>query len=394
MLREASQLLLALLVLLSPVSVLAQSDSIYLPDPYLEIPPPYLPDSRAGSSEELWKSAVMNISARLDTNPNQAALYFARGNAYAQIGQFPSAFDDYARALSLAPNLGYAYAARSWIETNKGQRAQGLMDAEKAITVAPGQYAGYVAKARWLELQPGGYEESQKSLREAVALLNKAIEVAPTVPDLYLQRARLLGRIGDQDGVISDMTDLLRMDPKRYVAYEMRAESWKFKGDIARQAQNLASAGLVAGGERGYYDYSRSADLEFGLGNFSRTVGTATNALAIKPDSVDMLILRGQAHDEMGNRAAASADFDKAFRIDPTAPSKILSKARSLKGSGQDKQSTSLAQKVIDFADKRLQKDPKDGGAYYVRYEANEVLGHRTAAAQGLMNAKRYYKPD
>src|SRR5271165_5833370 len=112
--RRVCRMLFALLVIACSAHVLAQSEAVYLPDPYLEIPPPYLPDSRAGSSDKLWKDAVKNISARLDSTPNQAVLYFARGNAYAQLGQFPQAMDDYARALSLEPNLGYAYAARSW----------------------------------------------------------------------------------------------------------------------------------------------------------------------------------------------------------------------------------------------------------------------------------------
>ena len=373
---------------------MAQTSDANSRDPYLEIPPPYLPDSRASSPSELWKSAVSNISARLQSDPNQAALYFARGNAYAQLGQFPAALHDYAQAIALAPIFAKAYAARSWLEANNGQRTDALADAERAIAVAPGEFAGYVAKARCLELQMGGYEEHRASAREAVVLLTKAIELEPTLQDLYLQRARIAEAQGDPDGVIKDMTELIRLAPTMFSAYEIRARSWRTKGDIAREAQDLARAGELAGGPRGYYDYTVSVQLDLEGGNFARAVETATAALAIQPNSVDALILRGLANDKRGSLAAASADYDKALEVDPKAPSVMLARADLLKQSGQAQQSTRILQRIIEFADKRLRRDSTDGGAYYVRYEANQLLGNRTAADGDLKKAQQYYKPD
>jgi tetratricopeptide (TPR) repeat protein len=224
--------------------------------------------------------------------------------------------------------------------------------------------------------------------------LTKAIELEPTLQDLYLQRARIREAQGDPDGVINDMNELIRLAPTMFTAYEIRARNLRAKGDIAREAQDLARAGELAGGPRGYYDYSVSAQLYLEVGNFSRAVETATAALAIQPNSVDALILRGLANDKLGSAAAANADYDKALEVDPKAPSVMLARADLLRQSGQAQQSTRILQRIIEFADKRLQRDSTDGGAFYVRYEANQLLGNRIAADQDLRSAQKYYKPD
>ena len=72
----------------------------------------------------------------------------------------------------------------------------------------------------------------------------------------------------------------------------------------------------------------------------------------------------------------------------------MLARARSLKQSGQEKQSARLLPSIVAFEGRRLQSNPTDGGAPYVRYEANQLPGNHIAAARDLMNAKQYYKPD
>jgi tetratricopeptide (TPR) repeat protein len=65
-------------------------------------------------------------------NPQNAFLYYDRGNVYASLQDYQHAIDDYSRAITLEPNLAEAYYNRGLILIRTGKRKEGIDDLSKA----------------------------------------------------------------------------------------------------------------------------------------------------------------------------------------------------------------------------------------------------------------------
>ena len=52
-------------------------------------------------------------------------------------------------------------------------------------------------------------------------------------------------------------------------------------------------------------------------GDFRRAIEDFDAAIKLSPDDVDQYVARGAANEELGNEAAARADYRKALEIDP-----------------------------------------------------------------------------
>ena len=65
-------------------------------------------------------------------NPQNAFLYYDRGNVYASRQDYQHAIDDYTKAISLEPNLAEAYYNRGLILIRTGKRKEGIDDLSKA----------------------------------------------------------------------------------------------------------------------------------------------------------------------------------------------------------------------------------------------------------------------
>ena len=65
-------------------------------------------------------------------NPQNAFLYYDRGNVYVSRQDYQRALDDYTKAITLEPNLAEAYYNRGLARIRCGKRKEGLDDLSKA----------------------------------------------------------------------------------------------------------------------------------------------------------------------------------------------------------------------------------------------------------------------
>jgi tetratricopeptide (TPR) repeat protein len=71
-------------------------------------------------------------SDTMETDLNDAAAYFNRGNVYFDKGQYDQAISDYTKALEIDPKMVAAYVSRGLAYKIKGQYEQGDSDFNKA----------------------------------------------------------------------------------------------------------------------------------------------------------------------------------------------------------------------------------------------------------------------
>jgi tetratricopeptide (TPR) repeat protein len=116
------------------------------------------------------------------------------------------------------------YYERGWARAEKGDYEGAIADLTKAIELNPKQARAY-AERGWARRQRGDYDG-------AIADYNRAIELAPRVSSAYYDN-RGLARLekGDCGGAIADFTKVIELDPKHARAYVGRGTSRFYMGD-------------------------------------------------------------------------------------------------------------------------------------------------------------------
>jgi Flp pilus assembly protein TadD len=96
-------------------------------------------------------------------------LYYNRGNAYAEKGQYQPAIDDYNEALRLQPNFTSAYFNRGNVYKNLGQYKMAIKDYNNTIRLSPDFIVAY--NFRGLDYgKLGEYELALENFNEAIRL--------------------------------------------------------------------------------------------------------------------------------------------------------------------------------------------------------------------------------
>lgn len=128
--------------------------------------------------------AIADYDAAIRSDPQNAAAYFHRANAWHVKKDYDRAIADYDASIRIEPNRASVLANRGGAKVAKGDYAQGIADATRAIEIDPG--------------------------------------LAPA----YVTRGMAKRRTGDLEGAIADWTHAIELDPKLATAYDQLAWVW------------------------------------------------------------------------------------------------------------------------------------------------------------------------
>ena len=119
----------------------------------------------------------------------------------------------------------------------------------------------------------------------AIQLFDQSTKTATLEANQFLQRGIAHHALNDTERALSDYDEAIRLDTGNALAHV----------------------------DRGILIATRKADMRRAIGDFDR-------ALALVPDNVDTLILRGNAYTSVGEHGRALADLDRAARLAPDNP--------------------------------------------------------------------------
>ena len=170
----------------------------------------------------------------------------------------------------------------------------------------------FPAAAAWSNR--GNSRVGQYKLKAAIADYNKAIELAPDVPDPYLNRGAALEVLGQWDAAIADYNHVLALDPQDPAAFNNRGN---------------AEAGLGQW-DAAIADYRRATELApdyaFALGNYALAlyqVGQTDQALQTMrslvrkyPKFADMRAALTAVLWEQGKQGEAESNWVSAVGLD------------------------------------------------------------------------------
>ena len=155
------------------------------------------PEERADSSVQDWKEAVQALrqaekekkalevaDQAIAKYPNSAELYALRANVYIDLSEIEKAEADLQKALEIHPSCVEAYDGMGVIYAGNGEMKLAKESFEKAVALAP-------QDASLLRDYAFYYEEGIANYPEAVAKLDRAVEMADPVLRKDIERDRL-----------------------------------------------------------------------------------------------------------------------------------------------------------------------------------------------------------
>jgi len=184
------------------------------------------------------------------------------------------------------------------------------------------------------------YRDAKKDYPRALADYDKAIELAPGVSQVYVNRGMLHQLAGDPALARADYSKALALDPENALAYCRR-------GDVDRMDQQ---------DDRSIADY--------------------TAAIALDPQRAEAFCGRGMAYAQTARYDLALADFSEAIKLNPRDYT-----AYHERGLAYLEEKTDLARALADM-DRALDVDPHQPVAHADRARILEFLGRRSEALE------------
>lgn len=186
--------------------------------------------------------AIADYTRALDTGAAPARAYFKRATAKLLAGDPAGAAADRAAGFKITPSDELSWVARA--ENRFADDPNGaLADADAALKVNPWSVFALQMKAAILS-------EGLKRPAEAIAVLNRAVELHPDYVPARAGRGVLLARAGKREEALRDARDALRRDtraPNLYQVGCIYALTAKFDAGDKREALSLIWGGLKTG---------------------------------------------------------------------------------------------------------------------------------------------------
>ncbi|MEP6837352.1 MAG: caspase family protein, partial [Bradyrhizobium sp.] len=189
-----------------------------------------------------YAQVIADTTEALRLKPDQA-LYNLRGSAYYDKGEYDIAIADFNDALRSGPQNGTIYHHRGNAFRGKGDYAKAIADYDAANRLSPN---AYTLKNRGLSKQALG------DLDGALADINEAIRLDPSLPGGLIDRSVVWRAKGDLDRAVADSTEAVRlakakvpaniMTPPGSVlisAYIHRALAYEAKGDYQHAKEDF-----------------------------------------------------------------------------------------------------------------------------------------------------------
>lgn len=216
------------------------------------IPMPY--NNRAIAYADLgnYEQAFDDFRQAIDIDPDYEQAYYNRGETYFQMAEYDNAFADFNQAININSDYAKAYYGRGNVYRERGQFREALQDYNRAIELNPNFADAYYSRG-YVYQNVGDMENALKNYSlaikfdsshanaynnrgtiyqrrrdygKAIAVFNRAIEVDPKYLTAYNNRANTYALLGNYNRAISDYNQILKFDPKRATAYRDRAVSY------------------------------------------------------------------------------------------------------------------------------------------------------------------------
>lgn len=157
---------------------------------------------------------IASLDRALVLNPKCARALSARGNAYAQLGDFRRAMVDLNGACLIEPKESEAFSLRARTYSMQGDHKKAIDDFRIADKLDPGNV--------YILLKLASAFLANKQYKESIEYFDKVIKLDPLVAEAFSSRGRAYGELGELKKERQDCYNAIAADPlKRSVYMEL-----------------------------------------------------------------------------------------------------------------------------------------------------------------------------
>lgn len=300
---------------------------------------------------------VRDISAKINKDPNNAELYYRRGNTFYYQDLFKDAVLDFEFAVSLDSQnaLYHQMCAEAMLQSDTADSRKAKFHLEKALSIKP-DFADAAFALGKLYLARQEYEKSelvfkkltgkldfadkaflylgigkkeQKDTQQALAYFEKAQQSNPQNEEVAMQIALIKAESNDPLALqyIDKVIAINEYSDEAFYAKGLYLQS---KGQYKDAFQNYEKARTLNPGH--ILATYNTAVLYNLFEEYAKAEEMCNKTLDLAPEYANALALRGFTFEKRGNKAAAEKDYRKALQIEPdNAMARMGLKALGLK---------------------------------------------------------------
>ena len=271
-------------------------------------------DDAALRAEALVRRAALQDSpaqrlADLDqavrTLPGNVAILRTRGLVLAEAERWNDALADFDQAIAADPKQVSAYQLKALVLLKLKKTAEALAVLEKAHAVAPGNIEVLMAASEILI--------TQSNYKAAAAELTLALAVDGSNLPILRLRAALYEQLGEKARALADVEKILQIKPGQPSMMRLRAILLDDLGKYDAAVEELQNLHKV--NPQDSLTMLQLGSTYMSMKKFDKAIEVYTAILADHPDDVDAMRGRADAYLNLGRRATAETEYDRALKL-------------------------------------------------------------------------------
>ena len=260
---------------------------------------------RRASLRNNARQRLADLDEAVRALPGNAVVLRSRGLARAEAEKWNDALADFDKAIAADPKQVLTYQMKALVLIKIKKLPEALAVLEKGHSIDPDNVDLLVAKGQILVTQ-SNYKAAAEELTRALALNGSSL------PLLEL-RAALYEQLGEKAKALADVEKILQIKPGQANVMRLRAgllaELGKYDAAV-EELQNLHKAS-----PKDSQIVLQLGMLYTGMKKYGKAVEVFTSILAEHPDDVEAMRCRGDALLNLGRRANAVSDYERALKL-------------------------------------------------------------------------------
>ena len=251
------------------------------------------------------KKRAADFDAAVALVPDKPDYYRVRAQYLYGQDKFDDALKDIDKAIELEPDHAASIELRGLILLGLKRFDESLAAFNKASELAP--------QAVLPHQHLGEVYRQQGDLKKSAEQLTKALELEPNDAATLLLRANVEYQLGDVDAALKDVDAAIKVQPNLLVAHLLQAEILASSDRVDEAIANLEKLVPLAPNQTKLLEPLATFYLVGGRPR--KSIETYTKIIGLEPENYRALRFRGDANLNIGNHAAAVADFEAALKL-------------------------------------------------------------------------------
>jgi len=252
------------------------------------------------------EKALADFNAAVELEPNEEQHRLARADFYRQQKKFDEAIADIDAVLEKNPDQAAGYLIKAQLQREQEKLDDALASLDKASELAPSSPAPYQ--------QRGEIYRLQENYEKAIEQFNKVLEMQPGLLLAMIHRAEAYLASEQYDLALADAERVLKDNPGLTVAHSLKAQALASQDKLPEAIEEMKK---LAEAEPEQLEFRMQLALYYLVDKQTPQAIEAYGEI-LKRDPENFAALRGRAdaYLNIGEHAAAVADFEKAVAVD------------------------------------------------------------------------------